>query len=55
MLKVLVYGVALSSIWFWLFILSSKEFRIGMLKLWLKVIVPQGILIAFALTLMGIL
>jgi hypothetical protein len=55
LLKILVCGVALASLWFWIFTLIRKELTASMLKWWLRVIVPQGIMIIFALVLMGII
>jgi hypothetical protein len=55
LLKVIICGVALSSLWLWIFSLVKKELNSSMLKWWLKVIVPQGIVIIYALMLIGIL
>lgn len=55
LLKVIICGVALSSLWLWIFALIRKELKPSMLKLWLKIVVPQGILIAYALVLIGVL
>jgi hypothetical protein len=56
MISVIVQGVALSSIWFWLYALIKKDERsMRTLFWWAKVIVPQGIVIAFALRQTGIL
>jgi hypothetical protein len=55
LLKILVCGIALSSLWFWAFTLVRKEVSKSMLKWWLKVIVLQGVVIAFALALIGLI
>lgn len=55
MLKIVVYGVAMASIWFWLYSLIRKEISMSMLKTWIKIIVPQGIVIALALILLGVI
>ena len=53
LLDVLVIGLALASVWFWLAVLIGLIFRaetvMERLKWWLVVIVPQGIIIALAL------
>ena len=50
-LNTIIVGLGLASAWFWIFVLVSKKFKREDLKWWLYVIVPQGILIAFALRL----
>ena len=54
-IKTLITGLSLACVWFWCFLLISKKFKRDDLKWWFSVIVPQGILIAFALRLEGIL
>lgn len=54
-LNILIYGLALASVWFWLYSLLKKELNQSMLKSWIKIIVPQGILIVFALMTLGVL
>lgn len=55
LLKTIVCGVALASIWLWAFSLVRKEYGMSMLRWWIKVIVPQGMVIAYALILIGLL
>ena len=56
MIEIIVQGIALSAIWFWVYALIKKEERsIRTLFWWVKVIVPQGIIIALALHQIGIL
>lgn len=55
LIKVLVLGLALSSIWFWVFAILRKEISSSMLKWWLKIIVPQGMIITYATLLLGLL
>lgn len=53
-IRVVITGVAISSIWFWLFTLFTKSCEQKIFKIWLKIIVPQGITIAWALFLAGV-
>lgn len=56
MIDIVVQGVALASIWFWVYSLFKCEERsIKTLVWWIKVIVPQGVVIALALNLIGAL
>lgn len=56
MIEIITQGVAISVIWFWIYALIKKdEKNIRTLFWWAKVIVPQGIIIAFALRQLGIL
>lgn len=54
-LNTLIYGIALASVWFWIYSLLNRKLNQSMLKPWIKIIVPQGILVAFALEILGIL
>jgi len=54
MIKTLIIGVAMSSVWFWIFALL-RGFNTAIFKWWLKIIVPQGIIIAFALLFLGVI
>ena len=56
MINVIVQGVALASVWFWVYsLLKSDEKNMRVLAWWAKVIIPQGIIIALALNLIGVL
>lgn len=46
---IIVQGTALAVVWFWLFTLISRVCDIRLLRIWFKVIVPQGIIVALAL------
>lgn len=53
-IRVIVTGMAISSVWFWLFTLFTRSCDQKVFKLWLKIVIPQGILISWALFLAGI-
>jgi hypothetical protein len=56
MIDIIIQGAALSSIWFWINSLFYKDRQtMRALIWWAKVIIPQGIIIAFALNSIGIL
>lgn len=46
-LNILITGIALASVWYWIYSLI-RGVRKSDLQWWLKIIVPQGILISFA-------
>jgi hypothetical protein len=50
-----IYGAALAALWYWVYLIVRKDFSSKALKRWITVIVPQGILIAAALMLLGVL
>ena len=54
-IRIVVTGTAISSVWFWLFTLYAKSCEQKVFKLWLRIVVPQGILIAWAMFFAGIL
>jgi len=55
MFNAVIYGVALASLWYWLYLIVRKDFSSQTLKRWVAVIVPQGVVVAIALVLLGIL
>jgi hypothetical protein len=56
MIEIITQGVAIAAIWFWVYALIKKDERsMRTLFWWAKVIVPQGIVISFALRQIGIL
>jgi hypothetical protein len=54
-IRVIITGIAISSVWFWLFTLYSKACDKQTFKIWAKIIVPQGVIISWAMFLKGIL
>ena len=55
MFNAVVYGAALAALWYWFYLIVRRDFSSKALKQWITVIVPQGILIAVALMLLGVL
>ena len=46
--KIILMGVALASVWYWVAVLFRITHPDKGMKLWFKIIIPQGIIIAFA-------
>lgn len=52
---ILIVGLALASVWFWIYSLIKQRLTNNDLRMWLKIIVPQGILISYGLYQLGII
>jgi hypothetical protein len=49
----IIHGVALASLWFWAFTIYNRVCEPRLIRLWLQIIVPQGVVIAFVLRAQG--
>jgi len=54
-IKIIIIGLGMASAWYWCYSLITRKLNSDDLKKWLSIIIPQGILIAFALYLGGLL
>lgn len=55
MLQVIILGVALASLWYWIDVVRKDYKKNTSLLYWALVIVPQGVAIAYALQMLGVL
>lgn len=54
-IQLVLTGIAISSMWYWIFSLMIKTISVDYLIKWVLIFIPQGIIIAWFLTRRGII
>ena len=54
-IKIIIMGAALASVWFWIAVLFRTTSPSRAYSEWLRIFVPQGIIIAWAIKLLDLL